>query len=136
MVSGFEIEPVEAERPPLPDLPARASVEQGTLGVAVYDANCLFSKHIRHYLVGVAVYGLVRARWSKRLLEETAASLAARLHGDALEDLESGSRRRPTWFGRGRSRDMSPGCPSLTNFRIPTTVTLWLPRSSVGPPPS
>lgn len=30
---------------------------------------------------------MVRARWSSRLLEETAASLAGKLRGDSLEDL-------------------------------------------------
>ena len=67
--------------------PPRAHVEPSTVGVAVYDATCLFSKHARHFLLGLAVHGVVRARWSRRLLEETAAGLAGKLRGDSLEDL-------------------------------------------------
>ncbi len=68
-------------------VPPRAIADPGTVGVAVYDATCLFSKHGRYLLLGFAVHGVVRARWSRRLLEETAASLAGQLRGDALEDL-------------------------------------------------
>ena len=68
-------------------VPPRAVPDPGTVGVAVYDANCLFSKHGRYLLLGFAVRGVVRARWSRRLLEETAANLAGQLRGDALEDL-------------------------------------------------
>lgn len=68
-------------------VPPRAIADPGTVGVAVYDATCLFSKHGRYLLLGFAVHGVVLARWSRRLLEETAASLAGQLRGDALEDL-------------------------------------------------
>lgn len=68
-------------------LPERALVLPGTVGVAVYDANCLFSKHLRYLLVGFAVHGIARGRWSRKLLEETAANLAGKLRGDSLEDL-------------------------------------------------
>ena len=68
-------------------VPPRVVPDQGTVGVAVYDATCLFSKHGRFLLLGFAVHGVVRARWSRRLLEETAAALAGQLRGDALEDL-------------------------------------------------
>jgi hypothetical protein len=67
--------------------PARALPDPATVGVAVYDANCLFAKHIRRLLLGFAVYGIVRARWSRKLLKETAGNLAGRLRGDSLEDL-------------------------------------------------
>lgn len=67
-------------------VPPRAVPDPGTVGVAVYDATCLFSKHGRYLLLGFAVHGVVLARWSRRLLEETAASLAGQLRGDALED--------------------------------------------------
>lgn len=67
--------------------PSRAIAQPGTVGVAVYDANCLFSKHVRYLLLGFAVHGIVRARWSRRLLEETAGSPARQLRGDSLEDL-------------------------------------------------
>lgn len=53
----------------------------------MYDANCLFSKHLRYLLVGFAVHGISRGRWSRKLLEETAANLAGKLRGDSLEDL-------------------------------------------------
>lgn len=69
------------------DVPPRAVPSPGTVGVAVYDATCLFSKHGRYLLLGFAVHGVVLARWSRRLLEETAAALAGQLRGDALEDL-------------------------------------------------
>lgn len=69
------------------ELPDRAPVLPGTVGVAVFDANCLFSKHLRYLLVGFAVYGVARGRWSRKLLEETAANLAGKLRGDSLEDL-------------------------------------------------
>jgi hypothetical protein len=52
-----------------------------------FEANCLFAKHIRHLLLGSAVYGIVRARWSRELLKETAGNLAGKLRGDSLEDL-------------------------------------------------
>lgn len=68
-------------------VPPRAVADPGTVGVAVYDATCLFSKHGRYLLLGFAVHGVVIARWSRRLLEETAAGLARQLRGDALEDL-------------------------------------------------
>lgn len=68
-------------------VPLRALPDPATVGVAVYDANCLFAKHIRHLLLGFAVYGIVRARWSRELLKETAGSLASKLRGDSLEDL-------------------------------------------------
>lgn len=68
-------------------VPPRANADPGTVGVAVYDASCLFSKQIRFLLLAFAVHGTVRARWSRRLLQETAASLAGRLRGDSLEDL-------------------------------------------------
>lgn len=68
-------------------LPSRAVPDSGTMGVAVYDANCLFSKHGRYLLLAFAVHGIVLARWSRRLLEETAANLAGQLRGDSLEDL-------------------------------------------------
>jgi hypothetical protein len=69
------------------ELPDRCPVLSGTVGVAVFDANCLFSKHLRYLLVGFAVYGVARGRWSRKLLEETAANLAGKLRGDSLEDL-------------------------------------------------
>ena len=69
------------------ELPDRVPVLPGTVGVAVFDANCLFSKHLRYLLVGFAVYGVARGRWSRKLLEETAANLAGKLRGDSLEDL-------------------------------------------------
>lgn len=72
---------------PSPDPPARAVARPGSIGVAVYDANCLFSKHLRYLLLGFAVYRITDGRWSRKLLEETAASLAAKLRGDSLEDL-------------------------------------------------
>jgi hypothetical protein len=65
----------------------RAVPDPGTVGVAVYDATCLFIKHGRYLLLGFAVHGVAVARWSRRLLEESAASLAGQLRGDALEDL-------------------------------------------------
>lgn len=68
-------------------IPARALPDPATVGVAVYDANCLFAKHIRHLLLGFAVYGIVQARWSRELLKETARNLAGKLRGDSLEDL-------------------------------------------------
>lgn len=67
-------------------VPQRATADPGTVGVAVYDASCLFSKQIRFLLLAFAVHGTVRARWSRRLLQETAASLAGSLRGDSLED--------------------------------------------------
>lgn len=69
------------------EAPERALSDPTTVGVAVYDANALFAKHTRYLLLGFAVYGVVQARWSARLLEETAASLAGKLRGDSLEDL-------------------------------------------------
>lgn len=72
---------------PSEELPPRAVAHPGTVGIAVYDATCLFSKHGRYLLLGLAVHGVVLARWSRRLLEETAASLAGQLRGDSLEDL-------------------------------------------------
>ncbi len=69
------------------DPPERAVARPGSVGVAVYDANCLFSKHLRYLLLGLAVYGVAYGRWSRKLLEETAASLAGKLRGDSLEDL-------------------------------------------------
>src|SRR5690606_38080250 len=67
--------------------PDRALPDPATVGVAVYDANCMFSKHIRYLLVGFAVYGIVRARWSRELFKETAGNLAGQLRGDSLDDL-------------------------------------------------
>lgn len=67
-------------------VPERAVPDPATVGVAVYDANCLFSKHARYLLLAFAVHGVVIARWSRRLLEETAANLAGTLRGDSLED--------------------------------------------------
>jgi hypothetical protein len=40
-----------------------------------------------YLLLGFAVYGVANGRWSRKLLEETAASLAGKLRGDPLEDL-------------------------------------------------
>lgn len=77
-------DPNEHDAPPTPP---RSGAESGTVGVAVYDANCLFSKHVRFLLLAFAVHGTVRARWSRRLLQETAANLAGQLRGDSLEDL-------------------------------------------------
>lgn len=68
-------------------VPPRVLPDPATVGVAVYDANCLFSKHGRYLLLAFAVHGVVIARWSQRLLEETAANLAGKLRGDSLEDL-------------------------------------------------
>lgn len=67
--------------------PPRSVPDPGTMGVAVFDASCLFAKHARYLLLGFAVHGIVQARWSRRLLEETAGSLARKLRGDSLEDL-------------------------------------------------
>jgi len=67
--------------------PERVVPDPHTVGVAVYDATCLFSKHARYLLLGFAVRGVVQARWSRRLLEETAANLAGKLRGDSLQDL-------------------------------------------------
>lgn len=53
-----------------PTMPARAMAAPGTVGVAVYDANCLFSKHVRFVLLAFAVHGTVQARQ----LSVTAAS--------------------------------------------------------------
>ena len=69
------------------DMPERASVSPGTVGMAVYDANCLFSKHLRYLLVGFSVHGVARGRWSRKLLKEAAANLAGKLRGDSLGDL-------------------------------------------------
>lgn len=71
-----------------PALPSRAVPDPGTVGVAILDANCLFSKHGRYLLLAFAVRGVVRARWSRDLLEETAASLAEKGHDDSLEDFD------------------------------------------------
>lgn len=71
-----------------PAVPPRAVPDPGTVGVAVLDANCLFSKHGRYLLLAFAVRGVVRARWSRRLLEETALSLAKKGRGDSLEDFD------------------------------------------------
>jgi hypothetical protein len=57
--------------------------------MAVFDANCLFSKHARHLLLGFSVHGIVLGRWSRALLAEAAGSLAKQLRGDSLEDLGS-----------------------------------------------
>lgn len=68
-------------------VPPRIVPGPRSVGVAVYDANCLFSKHTRYVLLGLATYGVVRARWSRALLKETAGNLAGRLRGDSLEEL-------------------------------------------------
>jgi hypothetical protein len=57
--------------------------------MAVFDANCLFSKHPRHLLLGFSVHGIVIGRWSRALLAEAAGSLAKQLRGDSLADLGS-----------------------------------------------
>lgn len=72
-----------------PELPPRWIPNAGTVGMVVFDANCLFSKHARHLLLGFSVYGIVLGRWSRELLAETSASLARQLRGDSLEDLGS-----------------------------------------------
>lgn len=68
-------------------VPDRAVPDPATVGVAVYDANCLFAKHTRYMLLGFAIHGVVQARWSARLFGEAAANLAGKLRGDSLEDL-------------------------------------------------
>lgn len=67
--------------------PPAAVAQPSTVGMAVYDANCLFSKHTRYLLLAFAVHGVVQARWSRRLLKEVGGNLAGQLRGDSLEDL-------------------------------------------------
>lgn len=69
------------------DVPPRWIADPGTVGMAVFDATCLFSKHTRHLLLGFSVHGIVLGRWSSELLAEAAGSLARNLRGDSLEDL-------------------------------------------------
>lgn len=83
----FKVGRLDAFAHPPASRPDRAILDPTTVGVAIYDANCLFAKHTRYLLLGLAVHGVVQARWSSRLLEETAASLAGKLRGDSLEDL-------------------------------------------------
>lgn len=45
--------------------------------VAVYDANVLYPSLLRDVLVRVATAGLVRAKWTERILDETFDSLVA-----------------------------------------------------------
>lgn len=68
-------------------VPARWVADPGTVGMAVFDATCLFSKHTRHLLLGFCVHGIVLGRWSRELLAEAAGNLAKKLRGDSLEDL-------------------------------------------------
>lgn len=76
---------------PAPSLPAgvppRWIADPGTVGMAVFDATCLFSKHTRHLLLGYSVRGIVLGRWSRELLAEAAGNLAKKLRGDSLADL-------------------------------------------------
>ena len=67
--------------------PARVLPDPRSVGVAVYDANVLFPKHLRYLLLGLGAHGVVRARWSRQLLKEAAGNLAGHLRGDSLEDL-------------------------------------------------
>lgn len=68
-------------------VPPRWLPDPGTVGMAVFDATCLFSKHTRHLLLGFSVHGIVLGRWSRELLAEAAGNLAKKLRGDSLEDL-------------------------------------------------
>lgn len=69
------------------NVPPRCIADPGTVGMAVFDATCLFSKHPRHLMLGFAVHRIVLGRWSRDLLAEAAGSLAKKLRGDSLEDL-------------------------------------------------
>jgi len=69
------------------NVPPRWNADPGTVGMAVFDATCLFSKHTRHLLLGFSVHGMVLGRWSRELLAEAAGNLAKKLRGDSLEDL-------------------------------------------------
>lgn len=68
-------------------VPPRWIADPATVGIAVFDATCLFSKHTRHLLLGFSVHGIVLGRWSPELLAEAAGNLAKKLRGDSLEDL-------------------------------------------------
>jgi hypothetical protein len=68
-------------------VPPRWIADPGTVGIAVFDATCLFSKHTRHLLLGYSVQGIVLGRWSRELLAEAAGNLAKKLRGDSLADL-------------------------------------------------
>lgn len=68
-------------------VPPRWTADPGTVGMAVFDATCLFSKHTRHLLLGYSVRGVVLGRWSRELLSEAAGNLAKKLRGDSLADL-------------------------------------------------
>lgn len=68
-------------------VPPRWIADPGTVGMAVFDATCLFSKHTRHLLLGYSVRGIVLGRWSRELLAEAAGNLAKKLRGDSLADL-------------------------------------------------
>lgn len=68
-------------------VPPRWIADPGTVGMAVFDATCLFSKHTRYLLLGYSVHGIVLGRWSRELLAEAAGNLAKKLRGDSLEDL-------------------------------------------------
>lgn len=69
------------------NVPPRWIADPGTVGMAVFDATCLFSKHTRHLLLAFSVRGIVLGRWSRELLAEAAGNLAEKLRGDSLEDL-------------------------------------------------
>lgn len=68
-------------------IPPRWVADPGTVGMAVFDATCLFAKHTRHLLLGFSVHGIVLGRWSRELLGEAAGNLAKKFRGDSLEDL-------------------------------------------------
>jgi hypothetical protein len=46
--------------------------------IVVYDANVLWSTCVRDLLIRVAQAGLVRARWSRTILDETFRSIKAK----------------------------------------------------------
>lgn len=45
--------------------------------VVVYDANALYGNTLRDLLIRIAQAGLVQARWTNRILDETLRNLAS-----------------------------------------------------------
>lgn len=96
------------------NVPPRWIADPGTVGMAVFDATCLFSKHTRHLLLGFSVHGIVLGRWSRELLAEAAGNLAKKLRGDSLEDLGRWLKRETDLIRDGLVEEYKPWLAGLT----------------------
>lgn len=89
----------------------------------VYDANVLYPSMLRDLLIRLAMTGMVRARWTERILDETFRNLSAnRPDLDAAKLVRTRALMclafRTAWWKGMRSLRQR-----LVPFRMPTTST-------------